>query len=373
MEWVALAYGAYALVRVIFRWKIGNITVLPAQHFPIVAVVLAVRLGREYFALPWKDEAQARTHRKMAYAFAAAALVGAIASFQGDVFKERGFAWVVMVVLNVWIWVGGAAGVAALLWFAMGIRQKTEVPLVSVLARYLTGWVRDWLPLLGLLYAYGITEAVGPLVRDLDPELAAIDRWMFGGRDPVLLAESIGGPLFREWLAGSYVFYALLFPLVLGAIYVLRDARAFQETCFALCLTLAVGYVLYNLVPAKGPLFTQTYATKLDLYYTGYVKEQLMDATRITRDCFPSLHTGAGLCLLVGALRHVRRLGLAILPMTISIPFACVYLRYHYAIDVFAGILLSAIAWLVAVRVFSQSGLSPGDRQSSSMSAKALA
>lgn len=351
MEWVALGYGAYALLRVIFRWKIGNITVLPAQHFPIVIVVLAVRLGREYFDLPWKDETQRATHRKMAWAFGVAAVIGAAASFQGDIFQEHGLAWVMMVVLNVWIWVGGAAGAAALLWFAMGIRQKTEVPLVIVLKDRLGGWIRDWVPLLGLLYAYGVTEAVGPLVRDLDPELARIDRWIFGA-DPVALCERIATPLLSEWLAGSYVFYALLFPIVLGALYVDRDARKFQETCFALCLTLAIGYVLYNVVPAKGPLFTQTYATKLDLYFTGYVKEQLMDATRITRDCFPSLHTGAGLCLLVGALRHARRLGFAIAPMSSSIPFACVYLRYHYAVDVIAGVVLCGVVWLVTLRIF---------------------
>lgn len=350
-EWVAIAYGVYAVARIAIRGRAGSVTLLPSQHIPIVIVVLAIRLWRDYSTLPWPDPDRARAHRRMAPVFGAVALVGAAFSFQGNVFKEQGLAKLVMVVLDVWLWMGGAAGATALLWLAMGIRQKTDVPLVRVLRERLGPALRDWVPLLALLYAYGVSEAVGPFFRDLDPELAAIDRWMFGGHDPVVMAERIVHPALSEWLAGCYVFYALVYPIVLGTVYVMRDARAFQETCFALCLALAIGYVFYNLVPAQGPLFTQTFEVKLDLYYTGTVKEQLMDATRISRDCFPSLHTGAALVLLVAALRHVRKLGLAILPIVVSIPFACVYLRYHYAIDVAAGIVLCAIVWLVTLKL----------------------
>lgn len=355
-EWVLVTYALYALARIVASGRVGSVTLLPSHHIPIVVVVLAIHLWRQYRALPWPDEERARAHRRMGWAFGAAAALGAAASFRsgvvtGDVLKETGFAKLVMVTLTVWLWVGGAAGTAALLWLAMGIRQKTDVPLVLVVRDRLGSALRDWLPLLGLLYAYGVAGAVAPLVRDLDPELAAIDRWMFFGRDPVHLAERIIHPLLSEWLAGSYVFYALVYPLVLGGVYVAASARAFQETCFALCLTLAAGYVFYNLVPARGPLFTETFAVRLDLYYTGVVKEQLMDATRIPRDCFPSLHTGASLALLVAALRHVRRLGLAILPMVASIPLACVYLRYHYAIDVVAGVALCAVVWAITLRV----------------------
>lgn len=349
-EWIAFAYLAYAIARIVVRGQVGSVTLLPSQHIPIVILVIAVRLWREYTSLPWKDAARRRAHVRMLPIFGLVAILGAITSFQGDVFKEHGLAKIVMVALNAFLWVGGAAGGTALLWLAMGIRQKTDVPLVSVLASRLGPALRDWLPLLGLLYAYGVTEALGPFFRDLDPELAGIDRWMFGGAEPVRLAERIVHPALSEWLAGCYVFYALLYPIVLGTIYVLRP-NAFQETCFALCLTLAVGYVGYNLVPAKGPMFVETFDVKLDLYFTGGAKEALMDATRISRDCFPSLHTGVAIALWIAALRHVRKVGLALSPIVLSIPFACVYLRYHWAIDVFAGLLLSIAVWLVTWRM----------------------
>jgi membrane-associated phospholipid phosphatase len=44
--------------------------------------------------------------------------------------------------------------------------------------------------------------------------------------------------------------------------------------------------------------------------------------------------------LLWGAFRHTRRLFWVLAPFVLCIPFACVYLRYHYVVDILAGLLL---------------------------------
>jgi membrane-associated phospholipid phosphatase len=45
--------------------------------------------------------------------------------------------------------------------------------------------------------------------------------------------------------------------------------------------------------------------------------------------------------------RHARKLFWTLSPIVLSIPIACVYLRYHYVIDVLAGIaLVAGVAWL---------------------------
>ena len=81
----------------------------------------------------------------------------------------------------------------------------------------------------------------------------------------------------------------------------------------------------------------------LDAYLGKRLKEQLMDRTRVPRDCFPSLHTGASLVLLWGAYRSSPRLFWLLCPIVLSIPLACVYLRYHYAVDdIIAGAVLAA-------------------------------
>jgi membrane-associated phospholipid phosphatase len=172
--------------------------------------------------------------------------------------------------------------------------------------------------------------------------MAELDQFLFFGHNPTKLCEAIISPPLSEWLGACYTFYLPLFPIVLGALFMVRDRAPFREGAFALSLVLAVGYIGYSMVPVVGPVFTQTFDRSLDLYFTGFIKEQLMDRTRVPRDCFPSLHTGASMTLLWAA-RHIPKLAWALAPFVLSIPFACVYLRYHYVTDVLAGLLLFAL------------------------------
>ena len=234
------------------------------------------------------------------------------------------------------------------IWLIIGlyIKRYGRFSLWGLVVRRAPGAIdvlRDWLPPLALIYVYG---ALGPILSqrlfpDRDPLFERIDRFLFFGRSPTKLCESIISPALSEWLSGCYTFYLPLYPLVLGALFAKRERAPFREGAFALSLVLAMGYIGYAMVPVVGPVFTQSFDRSLDVYYLGWLKEQLMDRTRVPRDCFPSLHTAASLTLL-WASRHIPRLAWALSPIVISIPFACVYLRYHYVTDVLAGLLLFA-------------------------------
>jgi membrane-associated phospholipid phosphatase len=76
-----------------------------------------------------------------------------------------------------------------------------------------------------------------------------------------------------------------------------------------------------------------------------------MDETRITWDCFPSMHTTATLVMGAGLYRHARKAFFVLLPIIASIPFACVYLRYHYVIDVLVAFPYAALLVLVSRKV----------------------
>jgi len=45
----------------------------------------------------------------------------------------------------------------------------------------------------------------------------------------------------------------------------------------------------------------------------------------------------------------MRKIAIAITPLCISIPVACVYLRYHWVIDVVAGFSLAVLAWAIVI------------------------
>jgi membrane-associated phospholipid phosphatase len=240
------------------------------------------------------------------------------------------------------------------LWLALGTHIKQNqgsihaLPFARDCAVGVAQTLRDWAPPVLLVLSYSLMGEVlsRQYVPDRDAQLAALDRALFFGVDPVHALQHIACRPVSEWLALSYGFYAPLYPLALGLVYGLADRRGFALLVLELSLALAVGYALYTVVPAQGPIFTQRFEVPLDGYYFQGMQEQLMDRYRVPRDCFPSLHTAVSLVFLSAAWRWVRPFFWTILPLVASIPLACLYFRYHYATDIVGGVALaSAILW----------------------------
>lgn len=208
---------------------------------------------------------------------------------------------------------------------------------------------RDWAPLLIILSGYewmrGVVDA--GFTGEKDAIMQRIDRVLFFGTDPMDLLEAMIWKPLTELLAFAYSFYAVLFPLVLGTILVTGGRRALRISAFRVGVALLIAYVGYCLVPVKGPLFTRAFTVPLDMYMVGPIKEAMMDATRISYDCFPSMHTCCTILLGISAWTWARRLFWIISPIVVLMPLACVYLRYHYVIDILVGAALApALVWL---------------------------
>ena len=203
--------------------------------------------------------------------------------------------------------------------------------------------IRESLPLILTICFYPLIPIVinSHHLGDQDEAIAAIDRFLFGGIDPIHSLESVISGSLSEWTALAYTFYGFMFLIVIGVLFIRNDRKPFRHFSFVICLGLSLGYIGYSLVPVRGPLSIHTFTTSLQLHYLDQVKTVLMDKTRINRDCFPSLHTAISLLLLWECWRYARVLFWTFLPFVITIPFACVYLRYHYVTDVIAGVFLS--------------------------------
>jgi membrane-associated phospholipid phosphatase len=186
--------------------------------------------------------------------------------------------------------------------------------------------------------------------------MAAADRVLFLGRDPLDLLEGLISRPLSEWLAFAYSFYAVLYPLVFGAVFLFHGNETVRRATTPVGLALLGSYVSYSLIPVKGPLLSRTFTVSLDLYIIGPLKEAMMDVTRITFDCFPSMHTACTMIMAYLAWRYVRRLFWWIVPVVVSMPLACVYLRYHYVVDVLAGLAVAAVVIAVDRRIPVASG-----------------
>jgi membrane-associated phospholipid phosphatase len=78
----------------------------------------------------------------------------------------------------------------------------------------------------------------------------------------------------------------------------------------------------------------------------------------VQRDAFPSGHTAIAIVVLAMAARYQRRLFYPLLVITVSLMISTIYLRYHYVIDVIAGVLLAVLCLGVTFWLYRE----PGER-----------
>jgi membrane-associated phospholipid phosphatase len=149
-------------------------------------------------------------------------------------------------------------------------------------------------------------------------------------------------------------------------LYFRADRNTFNSAAFAILLCFYLSYIGYLLVPAVGPRFTLSHVQTADIRAdpaTLWVRQTLDGLEHNKTDAFPSGHTAVALVTLVYAWKYRERvLFLILAPAVLALIFSTVYLRYHYVVDVIAGILLAALTVVIAPmahRLFSGSSDHP--------------
>jgi membrane-associated phospholipid phosphatase len=219
-------------------------------------------------------------------------------------------------------------------------------------------FVHGWQPVVTIPSTYMELSYLIPRVhpRDFDVELAMIDHRIFGVH-PTVWLERFTFPAVTETLQLVYPLYYIL-PIVLGVVLWRKGwFEQYYFWVFVIAFGFYLSYVGYFAVPAVGPRYLNEIIEAQTRPLTGIwfyqtVREALDRAERITRDCFPSGHTEMTLLVLYYSWRFHRRTFLALLPIGIGIIVSTVYLRYHYVIDVFAGVLTALVVVVTAERVY---------------------
>ena len=221
--------------------------------------------------------------------------------------------------------------------------------------------VRDWFPFLVILLMYYSLwgDATHLLVtRDVDAELIEWDQRLFGFQASVAIQRFVSPPL-TAWMEFAYFFHILNIPVVACFIYLKRSRERFRELMSGVLVVTFFGLIGYLLVPAIGPLYTlrDQYTVPLSVPL-DVVNRQIdfMDYARIKRDVFPSLHVGISFVVWLYAYRNSRRLFWILTPLVLSLFVSTVYLRYHYLIDVIAGLVLAPLCFLLSNWLFKKWG-----------------
>lgn len=216
---------------------------------------------------------------------------------------------------------------------ALQIIRDIVFPVVSILVIFDS---------LGLVVHY-----VNP--QDLDHLLIRLDYQLFGFH-PTVSLEAIMHPLLSDILQIAYTTYYFL-PIAMGVSLWRQGKHAeFQFFVFMILFCFYLSYIGYLLFPALGPRYAMAHLQTADLpgsIVTHSIQSALNWLEGVKRDAFPSGHTGIALTALLLAWRFDRRLFRIFAAPVLLLVAATVYCRYHYVVDVFGGIALVLVTWVL--------------------------
>lgn len=161
-----------------------------------------------------------------------------------------------------------------------------------------------------------------------------------------LILEPIGfQPTFwlNEFMAFAYWTYYPLVPLVGFILYAKAPRSEFLRYMFRLCATFLICYVLYILMPVRGPHHAMLNHNPADLDGGLFLSLVLLiqGKGQTVGAAFPSSHVAAA-WICVFALRQIDKRWYIILTLLVSVLSVSVfYLRYHYMVDAIAGFVLA--------------------------------
>jgi hypothetical protein len=253
-------------------------------------------------------------------------------------------------------------------------QMRVTALLVTLVAALLVtrGPVRPTGPMVALFYrltVYGTVQISYFFFREMLPLLnpASLDRELHGlgitlfGAEPALVLDSVVSSATTEWFSFFYFGYFFVLAVhVIPGLFLVKSKRLLGEFTFGMLFMFCVGHTLYVLVPGYGPY--QAVASEFqnalpDGLWLDVVMETVSDGGA-QKDIFPSLHTAAPLFIALYSFRHRAVIPFRFTwPLTfffaVNIIIATMFLRWHWIIDVVAGLALATSAQALSVAATS--------------------
>lgn len=243
-------------------------------------------------------------------------------------------------------------------------------------------FLRVLIEMLLLGWWYTDTYSINTLFPNLDHVIASWDQYIFGFQPALVFAEKFTNPVLSEFLEISYASY---YPIIIAVciFYFCSRYKDFQKCCFVIVASFFTYYLFFDIVPVAGPMYYYPaigisnvakgvfpaigdyFSNHLNMMKPpgwsdgiGYQLIASIHGGERPTGAFPSSHVGITVVSFILAVKtRNKTLMLCLLPFSIGILFATVYIRAHYGIDAIVG-LLSGFAlyafWAWAYRRFAK-------------------
>jgi hypothetical protein len=179
-----------------------------------------------------------------------------------------------------------------------------------------------------------------------------VDRMLLGwdqallGATPSVAWEPWLHPWLENLMMASYLFF--FYYLVTGpGRYCLGDLPLFRKCIVGLFTLYGLAFTGYTVMPAGGPHRWMTFATPLHGWLLDWTLKPVNEASNSV-DVFPSIHVAATLYLLLFDWHHARRRFWWVLSPCLLLWVSTLYLRFHYFVDLLAGVAVGLAGWWMA-------------------------
>lgn len=245
------------------------------------------------------------------------------------------------------------AGLALFVWFVPPLLRGTRH-----FALRLAGEI--YLPLIFPLF-YAEMEYLGviyfPFENSLDPALIRLEQWIFGCQPSLEWSKAWPWPWFHELMEFAYFTYYFL-----AAAYVWLLMRAkgpgperrwdeLRDFVRDLSVTMLICYTFYTLFPAWGPKYFRLGHIAVGGGPFTAIMRHIHENGAILGAAFPSSHVAASLIPWWHTWQRFPTHRWWMTTLFVLLCMSTVYNRYHYVVDVMAGLLLGGLVMYGGARL----------------------
>jgi len=185
--------------------------------------------------------------------------------------------------------------------------------------------------------------------NSLDPALIGLEEWIFGGQPSLEWSRAWPWPWFHELMELAYFSYYFLAVTYLVLVFRARslseqakwdELRSFVRD---LSLVMLICYTMYTLFPAWGPKYFRAGYVEVDGWIFTSIMRLIHENGALLGAAFPSSHVAASMVPWWHTWTHFPRHRWWMTTIFVLLCMSTVYNRYHYVVDVIAGLILGAL------------------------------
>lgn len=160
------------------------------------------------------------------------------------------------------------------------------------------------------------------------------------GVQPTVWIQRFITPWLTEWMMFCYVFYVPVYPILSFLIYRRHGEEQNEDYLFHVGLAIILCTLGFMMFPVAGPMrfIGDLHTVPLRGYFFTAASEFIRGRIHTPGGTIPSIHCAAATIMWWTSYRYSRPTFIVLAPVILSLYVSTVYGRFHYVIDVVAGI-----------------------------------